>query len=111
MYTLIIILILITAILLGLVVLIQNPKGGGLNASMSGVSNQIFGAKKSTDIVEKVTWYLALAIFVLSLASVTFISGGASDETNQQDSKIEQMIDELPGEDVTAPINDGNGPD
>lgn len=96
MYTTIIILMLIAAILLGLVVLIQNPKGGGLNASMSGVSNQIFGAKKSTDIVEKATWYLALAVFVLSLISVTQIGVGNSDDINTEDTKIENLIDELP---------------
>lgn len=96
MYTLIIILILITAILLALVILVQNPKGGGLNASLGGVSNQVFGAKKSTDIVEKTTWYLGLAIFVLCLLSVTQINTGSAEDFNTQDTKIEQMIDELP---------------
>ncbi|MFT4644102.1 MAG: preprotein translocase subunit SecG [Planctomycetota bacterium] len=95
MYTLIIILILITAVLLGLVILIQNPKGGGLNASLGGVSNQVFGAKKSTDIVEKTTWYLGLAIFVLCLISVTQINTGSSEDFNSQDSKIEQMLEEV----------------
>jgi preprotein translocase subunit SecG len=48
----------IASILLGLVVLIQNPKGGGLNSQMGGIGNQIFGASKSTDVVEKATWYI-----------------------------------------------------
>ena len=99
MYTLIIILILITAILLGLVILIQNPKGGGLNASLGGVSNQVFGAKKSTDIVEKTTWYLGLTIFALCLISVTQINSGSDVDFEAEDTKIEQMIDELPTED------------
>lgn len=108
MYTLIIILILITAILLGLVILIQNPKGGGLNAALGGVSNQVFGAKKSTDIVEKTTWYLGLTIFVLCLISVTQINTGSADDFNTQDTKIEQMIDELPtdGDLPTGPIGE-----
>lgn len=108
MYTLIIILILITAILLGLVILIQNPKGGGLNASLGGVSNQVFGAKKSTDIVEKTTWYLGLTIFALCLISVTQINSGSSVDFEAEDTKIEQMIDELPteGDLPTGPIGE-----
>jgi preprotein translocase subunit SecG len=43
------------------VVLIQNPKGGGVDSTFGGQSaNQMFGAAKSTDFVEKLTWYLAI---------------------------------------------------
>lgn len=89
-YTLIIVIMLIAAVLLGLVILVQNPKGGGLNASLGGVSNQVFGAKRSTDIVEKITWYLALAIFVLCLISVTQINTSGDDVTINK-SKIETV--------------------
>jgi len=87
---------LVAAVLLGLVVLVQNPKGGGLNASLGGVSNQVFGAKKSTDIVEKTTWFLALAVFVLSLISVTMLPTNDIDNTNTQETLIESNIDDLP---------------
>lgn len=73
MYVIISIVILIVCVLLSLVVLVQNPKGGGLNASLGGVSNQVFGAKRSTNLVEKVTWYLAVGIMVLCLSSAAFI--------------------------------------
>jgi len=96
MYTIIIILMLVAAVLLGLVVLVQNPKGGGLNASLGGVSNQVFGAKKSTDIVEKTTWYLAFAVFLLCLVSVTQIKVGNADDFNTEETKIENLIEELP---------------
>lgn len=92
-YTLIIILMLVAAVLLGLVILVQNPKGGGLNASLGGVSNQVFGAKRSTDIVEKITWYLAIAIFVLSLISVTQIGTSGDDATTPEKSIIENLDD------------------
>ena len=95
MYNLIIILILIVAVLLSLVVLIQNPKGGGINSSLSGVSNQVFGAKKSTDIVEKTTWYLALVVFLLTLVSVWTLNLGSDDGT-QHKSKAETVQDEIP---------------
>lgn len=62
------ILIMLCAILLILVVLIQNSKGGGL-ASNIGVSNQIMGVKKTTDVVEKATWYLVGILVILCIGS------------------------------------------
>ena len=70
MYTLFAILMIITSVLLVLVVLVQNPKGGGLSSSFGGGSgNQIMGAKKTTDFLEKATWTLAVGLIILSLAS------------------------------------------
>ncbi len=60
------ILIIIASIALGFFVLIQESKGGGL-ASNFASSNQIMGVRKTTDIVEKITWGLAISIFVLCL--------------------------------------------
>ena len=55
------------------VVLIQNPKGGGVDATFGGnASNQIFGAAKSTDFVEKLTWGLAIALFVLCVVCLQY---------------------------------------
>lgn len=48
------ILIAINCVLLMAVVLIQNPKGGGVDSNFGGAAaNQMFGAAKSTDFVEK----------------------------------------------------------
>ena len=70
MSTIFAILIIITSILLVLVVLVQNHKGGGLSSSFgSGGGNQIMGAKKTTDFLEKATWTLAIALISLSLLS------------------------------------------
>lgn len=52
------------------IVLVQNPKGGGLGASFGGVSsNQLGGAKNAADFLEKATWGLAIALLVFSLLS------------------------------------------
>ncbi|MEO7174859.1 MAG: preprotein translocase subunit SecG [Saprospiraceae bacterium] len=76
MLSLITILIAIVCILLMAVVLIQNPKGGGVDSTFGGNSaNQMFGAAKSTDFIEKITWYLAAALFILCIAA-TFVVGG-----------------------------------
>ena len=66
MYTAITILIVLTCVLLVLVVLVQNPKGGGISSGIIG-SNQVMGVKKTTDFIEKLTWGLALSIVLLCL--------------------------------------------
>lgn len=69
MYSLFVILAVITAVLLAFVVLIQESKGGGL-ASSFAASNQIMGVRKTTDVVEKATWTLAALLVVFSVLSV-----------------------------------------
>lgn len=72
MYTLVIILILIACVLLALVVLIQNPKGGGLAAGFQS-SSQIMGVRRTADFLEKATWTLAIVILALSLLSIFMV--------------------------------------
>ena len=72
MYTFIVILILIVCIALALAVLVQNSKGGGLAANFSA-PNQVLGVRKTTETIEKITWGLAIALVVLSLAATTAI--------------------------------------
>ena len=68
MLNLILVLIALVAAVLILVVLIQAPKGRGLDASMGGgAANQILGASNSADFIEKLTWGLAGTILVLCL--------------------------------------------
>ena len=67
MQTAAIIIILLLAVLLIIVVLIQNPKGGLSNQFTGGGSSQFMGVKKATDIIEKITWGLALGIICISL--------------------------------------------
>jgi len=68
MITIISIVTILAAIVLILVVLVQNSKGGGLSSNFSS-SNQIMGAPKTADFLEKTTWALAGTIIVLSLIS------------------------------------------
>ncbi len=66
MQTLLIILIILASVLLSFLVLIQNPKGGGLAANFAGGAN-LMGVKRTGDILEKGTWGLVIAIMVFSL--------------------------------------------
>jgi preprotein translocase subunit SecG len=78
MTTLFVILVILASVILGLIVLVQNPKGGGLAGNIAGFSNQFMGVKQTTDVLEKGTWIFAGVIGVLCLVSTLFISGGSS---------------------------------
>lgn len=70
MLTLVVTLIAITAVLLVLVVLAQNSKGGGLSSQFGGTgASQLMGVKRTTDLLEKITWGLAIALVILTLST------------------------------------------
>lgn len=71
-----IILILLASVVLSLIVLVQNPKGGGLAGNIAGFSNQFMGVKQTTDVLEKGTWLFAGIIALLCIFSVIFIPKG-----------------------------------
>ena len=67
---LITILIVIVSVLLVLVVLAQNSKGGGLTSQFGGAgASNMIGVKKTSDLLEKLTWGLAITLFVLAMSS------------------------------------------
>ena len=67
------VLIIIASVILGLIVLIQNPKGGGLSGTFGGFGNQLMGVKQTTDVLEKGTWVFAAVVGLLCLMSPAFI--------------------------------------
>lgn len=76
-------LIAIVSILLMASVLIQNPKGGGVDSTFGGQgANQMFGAAKSTDFIEKITWGLAIALFVLCIITTLIVNPAGSGTEN-----------------------------
>ncbi|WP_300567481.1 preprotein translocase subunit SecG [Flavobacterium sp.] len=85
-------LITIVCFLLIVVIMVQNPKGGGLSSSF-GSSTQIGGVQKTSDFLDKSTWYLAGALVVLILLSSLSFTGTLSDTGSK-------IIDESA---VTAP--------
>ena len=77
MYLALIIFVAIIAVLLVLIVLIQNSKGGGLSNEFGGAgTSQMFGVKKTTDLLEQITWGFAGAIVLISLASYVVAKSG-----------------------------------
>lgn len=68
-----VLLIILACVFLGLIILVQNPKGGGLAGSVGGFNNQLMGVKQTTDVLEKGTWVLAIVVALLCLFSATFV--------------------------------------
>lgn len=92
------ILVLLASIILGLIILIQNPKGGGLSASFGGFGNQIMGVKQTTDVLEKGTWLFATIVAVLCITSSLFIpKSGTADR--------DDLLNQAP---ASAPANRSN---
>ena len=105
MYTVLVILIVVLAILMCFIVLIQESKGGGLASSFSA-SNQIMGVRKTTDLVEKITWGLAAGMVVLSVLSVYFIPKMVTEESAMMKAATEQKAvnsNNLPGFGTSQP--------
>jgi len=88
MITLLIILLIIICVALGLFVLIQNPKGGGLATGGSG--SNMFGVQRTGDVLEKGTWVLLTLIVIVSLAITTVGKSGAG--ATGSDSKLQEQI-------------------
>jgi preprotein translocase subunit SecG len=76
MALLFLILIIICSVVISLIILVQNPKGGGLSGSIAGFSNQFMGVKQTTDVLEKGTWIFAIIIGGLCLFSTLFMGSG-----------------------------------
>jgi preprotein translocase subunit SecG len=87
------VLIILVCVLLILVILVQNSKGGGIQ-SQFGAATQIMGVKRGTEFIEKATWYLALALIVLSLGSNFFIDRAESGTSTE--SAIEGRVESAP---------------
>ena len=91
MYLLCVSLIVLVSVLMCLIVLIQNSKGGGLASGFSS-SNQIMGVRKTTDFLEKATWSLAALMVVISvIAAYALPSETAIMDVNP--TKIENTLD------------------
>ena len=90
MYLFLTILIIVVCVLLALVVLIQNPKGGGI-ASNFASSNQIMGVKRTSETVEKATWILAVSLIVLTLLT-NFVRPTGGETGSEAKSLIEDEV-------------------
>ena len=91
------ILVIVGCVGLILFVLVQNPKGGGLNSEF-GSAVQLGGAKRATDILEKGTWGLAIGIALLCLvmARPASSSGDGEDLESEANADVENTEGVVP---------------
>lgn len=92
MFYFLIVVILVIALLMGLVVLLQSGKGGGLaGISGGGQATQILGARQAPDFLERATWSLGAVFLGLCVITTFFVprAGGG-------DSILQDRADELP---------------
>ena len=95
LFTVLTILVLIASVLITLIVLLQNGKGGGL-ASNFVAGNQTFGVRQTTDILEKSTWGLVAFIFVVSIVTTFTLNNGAKDVDLTEKIEMEAPAPEFP---------------
>lgn len=105
-YGFLVVLMIIASVIMGLLVLVQNSKGGGLVAGMQS-SNQFLGVRQTADFLEKSTWTLALIILGLSLISVMTIPQGG---TQTEKSRLQDYVKENNLTPVSVPENSNAQP-
>lgn len=105
LFTVIAVLVIIASILLTAVVLLQNGKGGGL-ASNFVAGNQTFGVRQTADILEKITWFLAAFILLLSIASNFAVNTKNNTGVDVTDQIQSEVTEEAPVFPVAAPAAD-----
>ncbi|ARV06684.1 preprotein translocase subunit SecG [Polaribacter sp. SA4-10] len=105
-YTAFLILILIVAIALILIVMVQNPKGGGLSSSFGGGGAQSLGGVQNTNnFLDRTTWTLAIAMFVLILLA-NFAIPRSGDNNFKLDNTLDGVETTIPATDTNPTTND-----
>ncbi|MBL6964829.1 MAG: preprotein translocase subunit SecG [Bacteroidetes bacterium] len=100
MLTFLLIILILAALFLILVILGQNPKGGGVSATFGGSASSVIGARQTADFLEKATWYVAIGIFVVVILTNVFIPDSAT-----QQGRESMMSEQI--EDMASPIPQG----
>lgn len=91
-YIFISVLVLIACVLLVMIVLVQNSKGGGLAANFTS-TGQSMGVRKTADFLEKSTWVLAGSILFLCIVVTAAIPHGSEVVKSRIHTQIENAVD------------------
>ena len=85
------------SVLLILNIIVQNPKGGGLNPSMTGSGNQVIGAQNTTNFLDKATWVLAIALAISTIGFNVLL------KNDNQGTQMESAVEKKSVEDNVLP--------
>lgn len=100
MYTFLLLTALLICVFLIIFVLVQNPKGGGLGAGFGANASSLGSVKQTTDFLERGTWVLIAALFIVLIFSIGFVPTRQNNAPAQEDDKtrIENIIENGEGE-------------
>src|SRR5688500_17838977 len=103
MYIALVSIIIFICVLLVLVVLAQNSKGGGLSGQFGGAgASQLIGVKRTGDLLEKLTWGFAISLVVLTLATHTMLKSSDTGAVNRSVNQ-ERAAQQAPAPAAVAP--------
>ncbi|MBD0724087.1 preprotein translocase subunit SecG [Flavobacterium sp. L1I52] len=94
-FSIFLVLITIVCFLLIVVIMVQNPKGGGLSSSIGG-SQMLGGVQKTTDFLDKSTWTLAIVLIALIILSSLSFTGAVSDTNSKIIDNTEAAVPATP---------------
>ena len=105
------VIIVVASVLLTLIVLVQNSKGGGLAANFAA-GNTTFGVRQTADFLEKTTWVLAAVVLVLCVVATFFTPKPSSGSASSIENQIQQAVPaegepEFPANTVAVPAEEG----
>ena len=95
LFTVLTVLVLLASVLITLIVLLQNGKGGGL-ASNFVAGNQTLGVRQTTDILEKITWGLVVFIFLVSVVTAFTLNSNVKELDLSDKIELETAAPEFP---------------
>ena len=101
LYSICIGLILVASILLILAVLVQSPKSG--MAANFGAANQVMGVRDSANALEKITWWLAGIIVVLSLVATVSMESEIASGVNALQKDADALLESVATEQAAMP--------
>lgn len=107
------ILIVLACGILGFIILVQNPKGGGLAGNIAGFSNQFMGVKQTNDVLERGTWIFSSVIALLCVFSTFFMTASSTSDdsilnkinTNQGTTPARQQAPQPVQQQQAPPVN------
>lgn len=84
MYTILVSVCMLIAILLVIIILLQSSKGGGLAGTFGGAGfGTMFGSRRTADFLSKATWWLAGSLIVLTLLINLFFLPSSTADTRE----------------------------
>ncbi|SDD99135.1 preprotein translocase subunit SecG [Riemerella columbipharyngis] len=102
-FTLFMVLIVIACVLLVVIIMAQNPKGGGLSGTFGGASSASFGVQRTNDFMEKATWSLGITVVVLVILSIALTGKPIVNQVSSSKSQEQTQLPQAPQAPVQTP--------